>query len=422
MSKNFFYIAGAALVSLFSILIAPLLLSSELEFSLLLIWAISTSALVFFLSYYGYHRLGVEKNLLIDALDKDFARFKRDYTRLKETVETSRHKIVKVSTMLESLSILSQISRSSCRWRPFVDAVMDIFKKQLGVERASLWLIDSETGKVDLERTIDWTDEEESCVKVSISKGVIGRVLASGLPFDGSCIGDDIVEDGAKLAGEDASIHSVLCVPLVYNGETLGALNVEAIDEGKFLDSGDGMSLFSFFLSMAAMAVKTSRSLEELKGGDSTDSLTKLCTHRCFHDYFSSELRRADRYGDFLSLLVADVDDFKSFNDEFGYEAGDKALVDLSVIFKKAVREMDVLARYGGEEFAVILPQTNKEGALKLADRLVRSVGESGLNLEVSIGLSTFPTDGTEKTELIRTASRALSSEKERKYEHKEVS
>jgi diguanylate cyclase (GGDEF)-like protein len=147
------------------------------------------------------------------------------------------------------------------------------------------------------------------------------------------------------------------------------------------------------------------------------DELTRLYNYRYFQDRIACEARRALRYDDPLTLLMIDVDDFKAWNDTRGHLAGNMALRRLSSVLRKSVREVDVAARYGGEEFAVLLPNTPKLGALKIAEKLRAAVWNAGIGrdapgaigpLSVSIGLACLPGDAASAEELVARADTAL--------------
>lgn len=165
------------------------------------------------------------------------------------------------------------------------------------------------------------------------------------------------------------------------------------------------------------------------------DALTGLYNRRYFFYRLNSEIQRAKRYGRTLSLLVLDVDDFKTFNDRHGHLAGDELLRDLAVRIASTIRrsdtkpsyEVDIACRYGGEEFAVILPEaasaqgavaaerirTNIEtrGAVVVAERIRKRIEQAlfeGPGATVSIGVSSYPEHGTDLEALIGAADRAL--------------
>jgi diguanylate cyclase (GGDEF)-like protein len=126
-----------------------------------------------------------------------------------------------------------------------------------------------------------------------------------------------------------------------------------------------------------------------------TDELTKLYNFRAFHEYADRHLDLVKRNKNPLSLLMIDIDDFKSVNDQYGHAAGDFALIHVAALLRNNVRSSDICCRIGGEEFAVILPDTNSQGALDLSENIRRKFEDSPLNLDgstiqltVSIGVS----------------------------------
>jgi len=146
-----------------------------------------------------------------------------------------------------------------------------------------------------------------------------------------------------------------------------------------------------------------------------TDGLTGLYNHRHFKERLYAEFTRTKRIPEPLSLLLIDIDLFKSINDSHGHPAGDEILQDVSGVIKNNVRDIDVLARYGGEEFAVILPCTDRSGAVRMAERLRRSVAEKAFYIDwkeikvtISVGAATYPQDATDSDDLIVKADQAL--------------
>jgi len=141
-----------------------------------------------------------------------------------------------------------------------------------------------------------------------------------------------------------------------------------------------------------------------------TDGLTGVHNHRFFQDHLTREIKRVTRSGEPLSLLLVDIDDFKSFNDRHGHASGDEILVGIARIMNEAVRDSDLLARYGGEEFAVVAANTDKIGAYKLAEKIRMLISEASfviddtlrpVRLTVSIGVAQFL--GNRKTFFIAT-------------------
>lgn len=155
---------------------------------------------------------------------------------------------------------------------------------------------------------------------------------------------------------------------------------------------------------------------ENLLSSALRDGLTKLFNKRYFFDRLDSELKFAQRHETALSLLMLDIDHFKTVNDTHGHLAGDSVLVQLASVLMKAVRNEDVVARFGGEEIAIILRAINVDGAAQMAERVRRLVEQTAawvqgteLKATVSIGVAGFPSTPVKTPEqLVEAADRAL--------------
>jgi diguanylate cyclase (GGDEF)-like protein len=130
-----------------------------------------------------------------------------------------------------------------------------------------------------------------------------------------------------------------------------------------------------------------------------TDGLTRLHNHRYFQDQLTREIRRVERSGEPLAMLLIDLDDFKQLNDRLGHAAGDELLAGVASTLNQSVRASDLLARYGGEEFVVLAPDTDREGAYRLAEKLRTAIAESafvvddserGIRVTVSVGVARY--------------------------------
>jgi diguanylate cyclase (GGDEF)-like protein len=147
------------------------------------------------------------------------------------------------------------------------------------------------------------------------------------------------------------------------------------------------------------------------------DELTGVYNYRYMHTRLLEEFKRAQRYRYPLACAMIDIDHFKQFNDEFGHDVGDMVLREVAARIGRAVREIDVVARYGGEEFLLVLPNTHFAGALTVADRVWRSVGQKPVvttgdrkhKVTVSVGVSLYPSrDIKSKDQLLKSADEAL--------------
>ena len=190
--------------------------------------------------------------------------------------------------------------------------------------------------------------------------------------------------------------------------EKLGFLAIQGLSE----DDSDKLMILGHQFALALRRVKLYQEIESLA---TTDSLTGVHTRRHFLERFEEELKRSLIRKIDLSLLMIDVDYFKSFNDKYGHLVGDQILREIGKIIKENVREIDIVGRYGGEEFCVVLPVTDHFGANFAAERIRVAVEgatikayDTAVKITVSIGISTFPSDGKVVAELIDKSDWAL--------------
>ena len=179
-------------------------------------------------------------------------------------------------------------------------------------------------------------------------------------------------------------------------------------------DDVAGISLFAYYL---AMLIEVDEMGDRLGENLVTDPLTGLHNRRQFEHRLGQELLRAKRYTLTLSLVVIDIDAFGKYNEACGQMLGNLALSDMASILIKGTREVDFVARIGGDEFALVLPETNRLGALQLTERLRSEVASypfplpedvTSLNLTVSAGISNFPSAAGVDGDLLATAHIAL--------------
>jgi diguanylate cyclase (GGDEF)-like protein len=147
------------------------------------------------------------------------------------------------------------------------------------------------------------------------------------------------------------------------------------------------------------------RRLEEMA---TRDGLTGLFNQRYFREALELELSRCRRHGHKLSLVFADVDHFKKYNDTHGHQAGDALLVALAELITEASRRSTVVARYGGEEFLLLVPETGRRGVRAYAEKLRALVEAHPGRVSMSFGIATFPDDGADAAALIKCADDAL--------------
>lgn len=225
------------------------------------------------------------------------------------------------------------------------------------------------------------------------------------------------------LANIDPGAAAFACLPLASVEGLLGMLYVGCSEASgltaETVQKLEQISVYSAFPLQRVLLQQDFRTLAY------SDPMTGLDNFRQFEETLADEMARAERYDRPLSLILLDIDHFKSFNDTLGHPAGDALLGQLGIVLRNCLRNVDRPARYGGEEFVVICPETGEREAYLIAERIRRSVEETAFALlekrsnetstseettrvTVSLGCATFPRDARTARELVKCADIAL--------------
>jgi diguanylate cyclase (GGDEF)-like protein len=215
----------------------------------------------------------------------------------------------------------------------------------------------------------------------------------------------------AAGTGEERANGALVTLPLAIGARVAGVLEVLRSTPGPFTD--EEIDLYALAAQVTAGLLVRAEHLEKLIF---VDKLTGLYNRAYFDDQIEREIERANRTSTSVALLMADLDHFKSINDTFGHQAGDKALAHLASIIRANIRQIDIAARYGGEEFAILLPSITRARAVRTAERLRRVVADTdfaesipevvGMKMSISLGLALYPDDAATSKQLIDRADR----------------
>lgn len=247
-------------------------------------------------------------------------------------------------------------------------------------------------------------------------RGELRRVAGGGPHGDVMAdLARDAVRDrvpASRMLDREGS--EVLAHPLLHEDEVLGSVVVAAPAGETF--SPEARAALLALSQQAGTAVHNVQTHRETQRLSVTDPLTGAGNFRHLSTTLAREVERASRFDRPLSMLMLDLDHFKSVNDTWGHARGDTVLRELARRLGECVREVDTVARYGGEEFALVLPETDVEGAERVAQRVVDSVGREPfaaadgppITVTVSVGLATFPLHAHSAGDVMRASDRAL--------------
>ena len=195
---------------------------------------------------------------------------------------------------------------------------------------------------------------------------------------------------------------SLIVVPLRGRAGATGVLTIERLGVGNAFSS-DEFELVQLFAAQVSIALQNAEVFQAVELRAQTDDLTGLLNHGTFED----RLEWSVHAGAPFSLIMLDLDDFRDVNNSLGHQAGDVLLSDIASDLVHAGRDSDQIFRYGGDEFTFLLPGADAAGAMQVAERARQAVKASGRSITASIGLGTFPDDGSTAAAVLLAADRA---------------
>jgi|SRR5579871_2907668 len=253
------------------------------------------------------------------------------------------------------------------------------------------------------------------CFSPNLRIPAIEEPWAQVISGSGTVVEEDVshLDDPCRLFKECCSRMSI---PLISFGQTLGVLTLHSSQVNAFGES-ELQSLESV-ADICANSIQNAHYVERVKQLAYLDGLTGIFNRRYFEMRIMEEIERARRYDTSMSVIMADIDDFKRLNDEFGHLLGDEVLRQVSSLFHQQLRKIDVVCRYGGEEFAILLTHTDAKQAAAIAEKLRRLVEKwqfPGVprTVTISAGVAAFPLHGKSRDEIIRAADTGLYAAKQ---------
>ena len=314
----------------------------------------------------------------IEKADSEKKRLTSEIKSSDDYISELRNKEVVIVSLYEVTRRMSQ----ELRFNEIFKALSDFLKENFIFRKSSLIILKEEGGALKADKVYKvfkepWPEEENE-----------------------ECDYDDIVKAFSKdktevyVSRDDGSTFAA--IPLLSENKFVGILTIDNLSKVDF-------DRFLIVAMQFALEIKKVLLYETVEALAITDSLTGLYTRRYFFERFNEELQRSRRHG------------FKRCNDTYGHLVGDIALKETAHIAKGNTREIDLMARYGGEEFSIILPETDRAGAMLVAERIRKKIEENvfkaydeKLRMTVSIGLAVYPDDSQEASDLVERADKAL--------------
>jgi two-component system cell cycle response regulator len=292
-------------------------------------------------------------------------------------------------------------------------SVMEWIPQILRAERFSVFLIDWEESAFKmLAHNHGEVEMEELLIPMAVSPLMLETVKGGGEIVVGD-FPSSKYSAGIRARAKYGDGHA-MCSPVELGTEVFGVLNLNGNANGFF----DRLDLNSVRLVSETLAASLGNHLrhEQMNKLAITDGLTRLFNHRYFQERLVQEFERAKRFSQDLSLILMDIDFFKKVNDTYGHPVGDAILKAVATRISAHLRKIDLTARYGGEEFAMLLPQTNIEMAVAVAERIREDMASNpietdkgNLTVTISLGVCDTSVNGvTRGADLVRKADEAL--------------
>jgi diguanylate cyclase (GGDEF)-like protein len=269
----------------------------------------------------------------------------------------------------------------------------------LGLARGTLFLHDPRVERYVAAFSNDPGVRETGEFLPGVPPDLLQRALSSGTHF---------AHDRQARGG------GMIVMPLQVEHDLVGVIRVPLAPDDAFDD--ESVESISRYLAAVAQVLGNIYQLSRSRDLAMRDDLTKAYNRRFFEAYLDEEIERSRRYGALCSIIFLDLDDLKMVNNVYGHLTGSRTLQEVAKRILNAVRGIDKVVRFGGDEFCIILPQTDQDHAMLVANRVRKSLVASPLRIEpdleisisASFGIATFPTHGVTKDDLVRQADAAM--------------
>jgi diguanylate cyclase (GGDEF)-like protein len=358
------------------------------------------------------HKIQAEHDLIVAQEQLKFRKQIEEKSRIIERTNRTLESLVK------DLSLLYEIGQE-------VNSVIDLdmlyenitttLKKYLKINEFAILIFDEKKENLYVKAASGFPDND-AILKTDFKKGegISGTVAESGKRI--------YVKDTGK---ENRFLHykgerktesaSLLSAPLIFKNEIMGVINFGRPGVNSFTFSD--IKMLTLVAGHVALALANAKLYTKTRELSVKDELTQLYNRRHFQHMLQMEWKRAVRFFRDLSVIMIDVDHFKAYNDSFGHLNGDAVLRQIGQILQRNLREVDTVARFGGEEFVLLLPDTDKHGAIAVAEKIRRLVEQHKFTTEgreptrsitISAGIASYPDDVSEMDDLIDHADIAL--------------
>ncbi len=311
---------------------------------------------------------------------------------------------------LELILEITQSVTSSLDINDVLRIMVNKVGSYIDVDRCSIILIDGQKEHGYVMASNDAPNINQLQIDL-IKYPEIRKALETGEIVIINDINDDSLMDDVREILKNINIKSLLVIPISYQSEIIGTLFLK-VRRDKRGFTQEEIRFCQIVANTSGNAIKNAQLFEEIKMQANTDGLTKLLNHRAILERYQEEVIRSHRTERPFSIIMIDVDNFKSANDIHGHYKGDNILCDLAKRLKDNTRSIDIVGRYGGDEFICLLPETSHDQGMLVANRILSKVraryeGDNS-GITISLGLATYLYHTDDQTLLLQFADQAM--------------
>ncbi len=313
-----------------------------------------------------------------------------------------------IANLLNSLDIKSEV-------RGVYEKVRDLCRTFFTYDKLTIAELQSDGRNYKVVMQDGFTDDVDQEKLYSITGNIFGKIFRSKDTIESTNLIEDFYEKGRFEDGdlEKFEFHSILSVPIHVNESVKYSITLERQRPQKF--STSDKNLFELLALTFGSIISWKQQYGSMRDSAMHDGLTDLLNHKAFMDRFGEEISRANRYNHSIVFAILDLDKFKRINDTYGHLYGDYVIREVARIIKENVRNIDIVGRYGGEEYSILLINTTIETIITVARRIIEKIGAFPFSLDnidvrmtISCGLSGYPNDAENISDLITKADEAM--------------
>lgn len=359
-----------------------------------------------------------QKGLACSQAQGELARLKEDDRRHREIIASLKSSVATMekdhSERSRVFMVLLELARTlggSLEKEKLPMLLLRISQQLFDAEESIFFQISEDTGELAAVESIGIDPKVAESLNQKLGEGYVGHTAAKRVIMTKEDFETESNLVKQKLENtRDKRINPVLCIPLVQRNSLLGVVSLGKIQRR----SKEERNLLLIFQSLGSMALDNASLFEKLY---TKDKLTGLLNRRYFDERASAELNRAKRFGHKLSFALMDLDNFRSFVESNGSQAGDKMLSRIGLLLNEHVRRIDISCRMDEDKFAAALLETDKPQALMFAEKIKKIIDYdatindqafSSQRLSVSMAVMTFPDDGLSYDQMLHDASAKL--------------